>query len=377
MVIIHELGHFVTALWMRVKIEEFGIGYPPKAFTLFKWRNIPFTLNWLPFGGFVRMEGEDEGNEDQETRAEKQETSIEDGELKKRLIDNSGIGPFYTKSKRARLLVLLAGVFMNFVFGIVAFSIIFTKTGIPTPIENAKIGFVAENSPAMEAGIQAGDVITGVVADNGDSRDIQNSQQLVEFVDSHTGQYLILNISRESEDLAIQTYARTKEERGEEEGAMGVGFDSIEFKYYAWWQMPFRAVVVGIEQSIGLSIMILQAFGDIFVQLLTRAKFPEGVAGPVGIVHQASKIGLFSEGWLAVLNFAGMLSINLAILNILPIPALDGGRVFFVLLETIVGKKRRASWEGRVNQYGFLFLIGLILLITLKDVWGVFVDWRG
>lgn len=370
LVIIHELGHFVTALWMKVKIEEFGLGYPPKAFTLFHWRKIPFTFNWLPFGGFVRMEGEDEGIEDRESRIENQELS------KKKLSDKSGVGPFYTKSKKARLFVLLAGVFMNFLFGIFAFTVIYTKMGIPTYSDLAKIGFVADQSPAMEAGIMSGDVVTGVVAENGDTADIKTSQQMVEFVNAHTGEHLVLTIIRGDQEIAIETYARKADEREEQDGAMGVGFDSVEFKFYPWWQMPFRGMAVGIEQSIGLSIMILQAFGDIVVQLFTHAKVPEGVAGPVGIVHQASKSGLFQEGWLTILNFAGMLSINLAILNVLPIPALDGGRVLFVLLETVIGKKRRATIEGRVNQYGFLFLIGLIVLITLKDVWGVIVDWK-
>lgn len=375
LVIIHELGHFVTARWMKVKIEEFGIGYPPKMFTMFHWKGIPFTMNWLPFGGFVKMQGEegDDGGE------EISNSQISNPKKSKKLATHdlpttSTEGPFYTKSKRARLLVLLAGVFLNFVFGILAFAVIYTKVGIPTPSEIPKISIVAESSPAQGAGIQVGDVITAITNTEGETESIETSQEFITYVNEHLGQKIPVEVIRNGEEYFTEVYARTEEERSPTEGAIGIGFEQIELKFYPWWQMPFRGIWVGVQQSIGLSLMIVQAFGDIFVQLFTKARVPEGVAGPVGIVHQASKTGLFQEGWVTILNFAAMLSINLAILNLLPIPALDGGRAMFVLLETIIGPKRREAIEGRLNYFGFGMLLVLIITITLKDVWTLVTD---
>lgn len=391
LVIIHELGHFFTAMWMKVRVSEFGVGYPPKAVTLFTWRGVPFTLNWLPFGGFVRMEGEDgpegEGElrtedggrrtEDQgsspsasSAQARKQTKSKKELDSQFSVLDPQ-IGPFYTKSKRARLLVLLAGVFMNFMFGVVAFSIIYTKMGIPVPADSNMIGGVLPDSPAFEAGFEAEDRIIAVQPEGEDAMNTQTASQVVEIVNSNLGETLQFTILRDESEMQVDVYARTEEERGADQGAIGVSFAGVDFVHYPWWQMPLRGTWVGIQQSLMLSYMILQAFADIFIQLFSQGQVPEGVAGPVGIVDQASQTGLFEQGWIAILNFTALLSINLAILNLLPIPALDGGRAVFVLLETVIGPKRREQIEGRMNFIGFAFLFGLIILITAKDIWTI------
>lgn len=360
LVVIHEIGHFVTARWMKIKVEEFGIGYPPKMFTMFHWKGIPFTMNWLPFGGFVKMEGEEALSPEY----------LDNKKSKKK--DEENVGPFFTKSKRARLLVLLAGVFMNFVFGVVAFAVIYTKVGIPTPLAQPIISSIEEGSPAAEAGMQLGDQVIAI--SNGDRNPVDNPREFVEYIGDHQGETIAFIVLRDGAEQTVEVYARAENERPEGAGAIGVGFDALELKFYPWWQMPLRGMWIGLQQSIGLSWLIVQAFADIFVQLFTQARVPEGVAGPVGIVHQASKTGLFQEGWLTILNFSAMLSINLAILNVLPIPALDGGRVVFVLLETVIGKELRDKIENRANYLGFGMLLILIITITLKDVWMVIKD---
>lgn len=286
--------------------------------------------------------------------------------------DEENVGPFFTKSKRARLLVLLAGVFMNFVFGVLAFAVIYTKVGIPTPLAQPIISSIEEGSPAAEAGMQLGDQVIAI--SNGDRNPVDNPREFVEYIGDHQGETIAFIVLRDGAEQTVEVYARAENERPEGAGAIGVGFDALELKFYPWWQMPLRGMWIGLQQSIGLSWLIVQAFADIFVQLFTQARVPEGVAGPVGIVHQASKTGLFQEGWLTILNFSAMLSINLAILNVLPIPALDGGRVVFVLLETVIGKELRDKIENRANYLGFGMLLILIITITLKDVWMVIKD---
>lgn len=364
LVIIHELGHFLTAIWMKVKVEEFAVGYPPRALTLFKWRGIPFTLNWLPFGGFVKMQGEDGPEEQVKSQKSK--------------VKSNDIGPFYSKSKKARLLILLAGVSINFLFGILAFATVYTFMGIPEESTQPKIDFVAPGSPAEQAGIQAGDTFKAVIEGDGEQttrQDFSNSQEFIQYINDRIGQEVTVIADRNGEEHQFTVYARRPEERSTEEGATGISFQAIEFTFYPWWQRPIRGVWLGLQQSIGLSILILQAFGDMIREIFTAGKFPEGVAGPVGIVHQAGKLGLFSQGLLMILNFMGMLSINLAILNALPLPAFDGGRAVMVVLETVIGAKNREKIENKINYVGLAFLILLMIVITLNDVSTVVKDW--
>lgn len=357
LVIIHELGHLLTALWFKIGVEEFGVGYPPRAKTLFTWRNIPFTLNWLPFGGFVKMVGEDGPETD----------SIK---------TSSKSAPFYTKPKRARLVVLLAGVFINFVFGILAFSIVYTVMGFPRLIDNRLIDQVIEGSPAASAGILASDSVKSAKIADQAPVTFQTTTEVVDFVNAHLGETVTLYIDRAGQEQSFDVYLRKKEERPADQGAIGIGFAApdVIFDFYPWWQMPFRATYVGFQESIALSLTILSSFGQMVGGLIFRAEIPKDVAGPVGIVHQATKVGLFQSGWETVLKFAGMLSVNLAILNLLPIPALDGGRAFFVMLESVIGKKLRERIESKVNLAGFAFLLGLIILISVKDVWSIVAD---
>lgn len=372
LVVIHELGHFLTALWLKVKIEEFGLGYPPRARTLFHWRGIPFTLNWLPFGGFVRMEGED-GPQEADPALK------EDTHSKKRNSHQSDFQPFYAKSKKNRLVVLLAGVFINFVFGILAFAIVYTVKGFPRLVNENELVIeqVMENSPAATAGIQVGDKVeSATVSDSTDAQSFQETSEFVQYVNGHLGENLNVTLDRQGQKQVAQVFLRPVDQRPEGEGALGIGFalPTVVYDFYPWWQMPFRGAWVGFQESIMLSMQILDGFKTMISGLVFHAQVPQDIAGPIGIVHQATKFGLFQSSWDVVLKFAGMLSVNLAILNFLPIPALDGGRAFFVIAEKFIGNKRRELIESKVNYIGFAFLLGLIVLISIKDVWSVFAD---
>ncbi len=353
LVIIHELGHLLAAFWAKIKVEEFGLGYPPVAKKLFTWKGVPFTLNWVPFGGFVRMAGEE---------APEHETA------------KSGTGLFYTASVFRRLVVILAGATVNFIFGVIAFTITFSIMGIPEFLEGARVGYVMPDSPAAVSGLPT-EVNIIKLESSAETVVVTSPSDVISFVENHRGEtvklYTTGKCSAEGCQELVQefsTYLRTPEETPNNEGAIGIAFQEYDLKFYPWWQMPFRGAAFGITQALGLGQSILVALKDLVVNLATRGVVPSELAGPVGIVHQAQSAGLLDQGILAVVSFAGMLSINLAIMNVLPIPPLDGGKALFTALEAVVSRKRLHRLEYLLNYGGYIFLLGLIIVITIRDV---------
>lgn len=365
LVIIHELGHFLVAKWRGVKVEEFGLGYPPKLFTLFRWKGSEFSLNAVPFGGFVRMEGEDGGisSMDDETQ------------LSGKVLEEE---PFYKKSALSRMLIILAGPFINFLFGIVAFSLIFSYLGVPTSLDGQpRVEMVVPDSPAAKAGLPVNVNIVGFY-EGEQLVETKTIQEVQDFVSQHRSETVKMSVSGECQrDICSEQrqefdmYLRSQEETPADEGTMGVVFAESYFKEYSWYEKPVQGVIYGIKQAVFMGVVMVQALGEIVMNLLAGRGAGADVAGPVGIVYQAQKSNLAGEGFLTILSFSGMLSINLAIMNLLPIPALDGGRAFFIILEKILGKKRVGRIEGYANYGGYIFLLGLIISITIKDIWQI------
>lgn len=374
LVIIHELGHYLAAKWQNIRVTEFGLGYPPRALKLFeRWGTI-FTLNWVPFGGFVNLDGEN--GPENEVVPENTPKS----KSKKSKKDQSSVvesQPFYSKSSVGRLIVILAGAFVNFVFGVLVFSFVFSIAGIPS---GAIVESTAEGSPAQTAGIQAQSAITSVTVD-GKQTNVESSYSLIQIVQQHIGEEVGITTTGPCEAgkcgdeiNTYQTYIRHPDETPEGQGSLGVTFDANNpdfIKFYPWYEMPFRGATFGIKQALFLGWQILLALQNMFSQLFSSGTVPQDLTGPVGIVHQATNSGLFFQGPLTILLFTGMLSINLAIMNVLPIPALDGGRALFIILEKVVGKSRIQQIEGYANYGGMVVLIGLILLITARDIFRV------
>jgi len=361
LVIIHELGHFLTAKWAKVKADEFGIGYPPKALKLFRWKGTDFTVNWIPFGGFVRMQGEESIEEETDEKKGKKLS-----------------GQFYQASVFQKLVIILAGATVNFIFGVIAFTIVFSKMGIPEMITEPRIGAVEENTPAYEAGIPSNVNILAVKYQDQEFA-VNTPEDLINKVYEHRGETITLITTGICEQKTCEqikneypVYVRTQEETPEGEGAMGVAFDQVVFVFYPALEMPVRSAAYGIEQAFTLGWQIIEAFSGIITGIFTRGSLPTDVAGPIGIVHQAQSIGIFEEGWLTVLSFAGMLSINLAVMNVLPFPPLDGGRAVFIILEALFTKKRTKKLEYILNYGGYILLLGLIVVITIKDVMRIF-----
>lgn len=333
-VLIHELGHFLSAKKIGIKVEEFGFGYPPKAIGK-KIGETIYSLNWLPFGGFVRLYGEqEEGSEG--TNSQK---------------------AFYNRSKKERSVVILAGVFMNIILAMFCFSLIYSIAGIPTEVNYVTIENIAPNSPAQTAGLQAGDKVIAI-----DGILMQETNDFVSYLKEKGGQEVKVEVEREEQILDKVLIPRLNPPEGE--GALGVVVSNYDNIFYPWWQMPFRSLIVGVEETYTWTKMMFVGLGQMIGGLFSGQK-PE-VRGVVGIYEMTSDIA--AMGILPIIKFIGILSINLAVINVLPFPALDGGRFMFIMLEKVIGKKIKPKIEAYINMAGMAILIGLMVIITVADV---------
>jgi len=357
LVIIHEAGHFLFAKKNKIKVKEFGLGYPPRILKLFRHRETTFSINLIPFGGFVQMTGENGPDESEEDKA----------------------GSFYEKSSKARLEVILAGVLFNFIFGILAFTVVFYQLGIPKQLfGQARISEVVENSPAYEAGLIAN---TNILAFKIDEQWIQinDISKVQKLVADHLGETLAIRTSlpcdqekcpQEYEEKSI--YLRTIEETPENEGSIGVIFTDVIFNTYPWYLMPFMTIFHAFKQSIDLGLLIIKSLWQLILDLLAGRGLQQEIAGPIGIIDQANTYGFFEGGWLSIVNFAALLSINLGIMNLLPIPALDGGRALLVLLEKVFSRKKIDKIAHYLNYFGYISLLALMVIVSFNDIRNIF-----
>ncbi|HOX95819.1 MAG TPA: M50 family metallopeptidase [Candidatus Woesebacteria bacterium] len=347
LILVHELGHFLSARLFKMRVEEFGIGLPPRAKTLFTRMGTIFSLNWLPLGGFVKLYGEDMENEEQLRSPE----------------------AFFNKPMWQRTVVFLAGVTMNFLLGVVVFGVVYSYLGIPTKTDKVMIVEVADDSPAKTAGVQIDSTVTKMSIE-GEQIVFTGVDGFIKQIDVYKGREIemVLMDKNNQEYIARLT---PRESPPEGQGALGVALSSIEMKKYPLWQMPFRGIKVGLIEAWGWGKEIAGSLWTVIVNLVTGKGLPKDVSGPVGM-YQVSK-EVYKVGWVAVLQFMGILSINLAILNIMPFPALDGGRIAFLGIEKLIGKLRKNKVEGYVNAAGMFLLIGLMVLITVKDIIKLFV----
>lgn len=350
LVLVHELGHFVAAKIAGIKIEEFGFGLPPRIFGK-KIGETVYSINWLPIGGFVKLFGEDEA--DAAPSPERRGPALlagKQGEVMGRA--------FYQKPKLVRALVLCAGVSMNFLLAVLIISYIFTQ-GVLVPTDRVTIKKISQNSPAQEAGLKIGDVILKV-----NDKSIKTPDELTAYAKKFLGKKVTLEISRCPNQICqisqISLIPRLKAPAGE--GAMGVAISNLAEKKYPWYQAPFSGTVEAFKIS-GLMIMEI---GKVLWKLVTFQAVGGEVSGPLGIAQATGEAVKF--GPAAVLQLMGLLSLNLAVVNILPFPALDGGRLLFVVIEGVIGKKVRPALERAAHQIGMIILLGLIILVTVNDI---------
>lgn len=363
LIIIHELGHYLAAKWMNIKVEEFGLGYPPRAKLLFHKWGTDFTLNYTPLGGFVRIYGDDSESIEKGLEIPPDTDPAELPEYRNHA--------FSQKPIWQRAVVLLGGVAVNFLFGALAFAAIYTKVGIPEPYGYVKVTAIEEGAPASQTALAVDDVLIGF-RDREQTVVTPTNAEFTGYIAEHLGQEVTIVYQRNREEQSVPLRLRTKEEIPAGGGAMGVGIEDTRFVFYPLWQRPFRGIVVGTSESLKLGLLIVRGLGEMVGQIFTRGQIPDELSGPIGIVSETQKSGILEDGWLGRLNWMALISVNLAIMNLLPIPALDGGRTLFLLLEPVLGSDRRLRWERQANYYGMLFLLGMIVLISLKDIWKIF-----
>ncbi|QQS59908.1 site-2 protease family protein [Candidatus Peregrinibacteria bacterium] len=365
-ILIHEGGHFWAARFGKIKVEEFGFGLPPKACG---WKNkksgVLYSLNWIPFGGFVRMLGED----DRDKKAQKDPHAF-------------GNRPLW-----ARIFTVCAGVMMNFLLGWILLTVGYT-IGMkpilisPEDVDHAVangivltddagvlIAKVVPNSPAEKAGLLSGDFITGI--DN-----IVPVQTAQEFLDAK-------NRGLRGKEFHLQILRRTYSSTGQietekrivalvpldEEGNMGIypsddpSITAILPVQYA----PHKAAWQAAKDVGNLSHYTVVMLGDVVSSLVSKLTVPDGVGGPVAIVkatHHFVSLGEVME----IVKFAALLSISIGVINIMPVPALDGGRLIFLLFEGIFRRKPLPKWEPIIHGVGFILLILFLIAITWKDL---------
>ena len=343
----HEFGHFVSAKKAGMKVEEFGFGFPPRIFGIKKGETL-YSLNLIPIGGFVKIHGQD-GPQEGKKRLKKDKRA------------------FYSRPIWQRAIVLAMGVIMNLFLAAVLLSIVH-GIGIPTiigadstQVKNAQIQIVevAQNSPAEEVGLKIGDSIKEF--------SIFNSQFLINEVEDvqrlvarYAGEEITLVIKRGNETLEKTLIPRISPP--EEEGPIGIALAKVGIVKHSW----YAAIWQGFKTTGELTITFVGLFYQLFKTLIVRGELMEEVAGPVGIAvltSQITKLGL-----VYILQFAALISINLAIINIIPFPALDGGRLLFLAIEKIKKSPVSAKIERTVNGIGFALLIGLMILVTFRDI---------
>jgi regulator of sigma E protease len=342
LVFVHELGHFIMAKRAGMRVDEFGFGFPPRLFGITKGETT-YSVNLIPLGGFVKILGED-GSDTVDQRS------------------------FTNKSAMQRFLVLIAGVTMNVVLAWVLLSI-GIGLGLPTvvseneqlpasaKIRDVSVGIVEiqQNSPAAEAGLKPGDLIVKI---NGEPIESIDEAQRTTLDDA--GKATVYTFKRGSDIFEKTITPRANPPQGE--GALGIALGGIGRVAYPWYEAPWRGAVAVFN----LIYFTLAAFETIIWQMLQGESVGAALSGPVGIAVLTRDVTAL--GFIYLLQFTAVLSVNLAIINAVPFPALDGGRVLFLLIEKLRGKKMNAKAETWANTVGFLLLLLLMVVVTVKDV---------
>jgi len=352
LVLVHELGHFVAAKRAGITVQEFGIGFPPRI-TSVVWHGTRYSLNWIPLGGFVKMLGEDGDSEAQKMR--------ERG-LSEAAVDKAMEGAFNRKPIGIRMAVLLAGVVMNFLLAGILFSVALAMP-IPEGRGPLTVTQIQPDSPAEEV-LQVRDRIV-----TADGRTFPASADLTEYVRSRAGKEVVLGIERGGSSIEVTVIPRSLTDKDISQGKGAIGF-SYEPERYAELPPsvngPIDAVVKGFTEAGYLAVQIPGGLADAVGGLLGLNESAGAAAGPIGIAAETGR--QLQAPLVSQLVFVGILSVNLAVLNVLPFPPLDGGRMAVVLIEAVRRRKLPAEREAMIYLTGFMVLIALVILISIQDV---------
>jgi len=347
LILSHEFGHFIFAKKYGIEVSEFGFGLPPRI-TGKKIGETLYSLNLIPFGGFVRIKGED-------------------GE------DKGDPRSFSSHPASTRALILAGGVLFNILLAYFLFSFI-AWFGSPTAInsENIKnaenvqviIGQVAESSPAQNAGLLTGDSIISLsFADEFLTvapRDTDSIEKIQNFIAAHEGRTIELTVVRDAEEITVQSFSRL--DPPEDEGRIGIALSQIGIVRRPFYLAPWD----GLKETYYSFTFTIRAFYEILQILVSGGDASVFIAGPIGIVSIVSQT--ISFGIPFVIRLTALLSINLAIINLLPIPALDGGRLAFLLAEVVRGRPISSRVSHFAHAVGFALLILLMIIVTIYDI---------
>lgn len=343
LVSLHELGHFLTAKFFGVKVEEFGIGYPPRIFGR-KFGQTIYSLNLLPFGAFVRIP---------ETPSTEPDSYLGKPWWQRALILFNGAASFW----------LVSAVLFSFVY----------LSGAPTLVDDAEVGLrglkvqiseVLPQSPAATANLKAGDVILGLKSQSLEFRPTDQVKEVQDFINDNRGQEITLNIQRGDKVFDATLTPRALPPSGQ--GPLGIALVRTGLKNYNLWQAPW----LGIKSTFEMTVMVLAAYKDALAKLFQGAPTGLQLMGPIGIVsllNQGVQMGL-----AYFFQMLGLLSINVAILNLLPIPAFDGGKLMFLGIGIVRRKPVSPEWEEKITTVFFVLLLILMVLVSLRDVVNLF-----
>jgi regulator of sigma E protease len=337
LVLVHELGHFLTAVWLGIKVEEFGFGYPPRALVLFERKGVKYTLNWLPIGGFVRFGGEGE--------------SI------------YGVGSLSAASPWRKILVLVAGPLMNLVLAIAIFATLFMFRGVPTVFDGAVLDTIYPSTPAAAAGFKSGDVLVEI-----DGSPVGTSlEQIRGVAQANAGQPVSAVVERGGERVSLSVVPGPWEYNGSRSD-VGFGFSYGPNVQNVPASLP-TAITTGVTHTFQVLARFIEGLAQMIKGLLGLNPMPAGgVAGVVGIARGTGEV-IQRDGLMGFWQWTALISLNLFLVNLLPIPALDGSHILFSLLEMARrGKKIPPEREAMVHAVGFMMLMGLMLIITVSDV---------
>ncbi len=382
LIFVHELGHFLVARRNGVTAHEFGFGFPPRIFGIvhdpstgrrrmvwgnrdYRGTNTLYSLNWIPLGGFVRIKGEQPVSQE-----DLEDTTLSEEERAYARMSRDA-DSFAMQSIWTRTRILIAGVTMNalLAWGLV---VIVLMIGAPEPRDavssraivvrdtGVQITNVEQASPADAMGVKIGDVVTSLCVGSAPCTAVPDADTLRTTIFAHKGESIHMQVLRGKE--AVQLTGTLRAETVEDQGALGIAMADMSVVRYPW----YAAVWEGLMRVISLIVLTVSTFWHLIVSLFGGPAVDAEVAGPVGIAILTQQMR--DLGFVYLIQFAAVLSINLAIINILPIPALDGGRLFFLLIEAIKGRPVNQRFESMAHTIFFIALLLFMAIITVRDV---------